>query len=321
MILQIGIIGYRNHALRLIQLVSQNEYSEVKVVYHPYKKLDLPCATNRIQDLYQCDAIVISSPNQSHFGYIVRFLKHYKGYIFCEKPPVNSLADLQRLSNIPCSDKNRVYFNYNYRFELLNSILNDSIYLKKLGSILHIEILSAHGLAFKKEYINSWRADGENNLHAITETVAIHFIDILGLKFGQFNNYVYNPSIIANTGNAYDTVHIALNFDKVTASIFASYACPVIDDISIIGTEGLLRISDGQLNFYYPRDTFDENGFFKAPPLIQKSKIDMQYEYQKSLRNSFEFFIDHAHKKKKIDLKYFDASISSNRFLLEIQKK
>jgi len=317
--LQIGIIGYRNHALRLINLVSQNKYCEVKFIYHPNKNINHPCGTNRLQDLYQCDGVFISSPNQTHFNYIEKLLEHCKGYIFCEKPPVNRLSDLEKLSNISNSDKSRIYFNYNFRFGLLNSVLHNSDYLKALGNIHHIKIISTHGLAFKKDYSNSWRADGENNLHSITETVAIHYIDLLRLNFGQINTYSYNPDIIAKTGTAYDTVHVALKFDKVTASIFASYASPLINEISIIGTDGFLKICEGELILCSPRDIFDANGFFKTPPIIQKRVIDNQKEYENSLKKSVDFFISHVQEKKKIDAKYFEASLSSNRFLLGIQ--
>jgi len=317
--LQIGIIGYKNHALRLIKLISQNKYSELKFIYHPDKKVNHVLATNKLQDLYSCDAVIISSPSQTHFDYIVNLLANFDGYIFCEKPPVCHLADLKALSKIPDSDKNRIYFNYNLRFGLVNSVMSDSYYQEKLGKVHNIKILTGHGLAFKKDYANSWRADGKHNLHAITETLAIHYIDLLLFKYGQINKYFYSPSIVANTGTAYDTVHMSLVFDNITASIFASYACPLIDEISIIGTEGILKICEGQLYLYHPRDIFDDNGFFKEPPLVQKYMINKQREYDNTLEKSLDFFIYHVVEGKAIEAKYFEASLASNRFLLEIQ--
>ncbi|HHT9106426.1 MAG TPA: Gfo/Idh/MocA family protein [Candidatus Wujingus californicus] len=316
---KIGIIGYKNHALRLIKLVSQNEHSTIKFIYHPQKRIDHSCATNRLEDLYQCDAVIISSPNYTHFDYIMNLLKYFKGYIFCEKPPVVRLTDVESLSSISRSDKSRVFFNYNYRFGFLNKILSDSYYLEKLGIIHYINIICDHGLAFKEDYINSWRADGKDNLHAIMETVVIHYIDLLRLHFGQIINYVYKPYNVANTGTAYDTVYTMLSFNKITASIYASYASPYINKIFIIGTKGFLEILEGQISLYYPRDTFNSNGFFKSPPLNRKIVMNNQKEYEDSLKKSLEFFICHVLEGKKIDTKYFEASLSSNKFLLEIR--
>ena len=39
----------------------------------------------------------------------------------------------------------------------------------ELEKIIQINIISTHGLAFKKEYKNSWRSDGKNNLHNILD--------------------------------------------------------------------------------------------------------------------------------------------------------
>lgn len=319
--LQFGVIGYRNHALRLINLINQNKNCELKAVYHPSKKVNHQFATNKLQDLYKCDAVVISSPNQTHFGYIMDLLNNFRGYIFCEKPPVCSLPDIETLSKLPDSDKNRIYFNYNLRFGLLNSIINNSYYIEKLGDVHYMKIIHAHGLAFKDDYINSWRADEKCARHAITETVAIHYIDLLQFNYGQPNKFFYCPSIVAGNGTSFDTVHISLKFNKITVSIFASYACPLIDEVTIIGTNGILKLLGNRLYLYNPRDTFDMDGFFTEPPLIEQNNINTKDEYRSSLSKSLDFFISHANERKEIGTGIFDASLSSNRFLLEMQEQ
>jgi len=317
--LKIGIIGYKNHALRLIKLISKNKYCKLKAIYHPSKKVEHELATNKIDDLYNCDAVLISSPNQTHFNYIVTLLDNFSGYIFCEKPPVCCLSDIETLFKIKDVDKNRIYFNYNLRFGYLYSIINDPHYLEKLGNIHYIKIMMGHGLAFKDDYINSWRADGKLNLHSITETLAIHYVDLLKFNYGEISKYFYSPSIVANTGTSFDTVHISLKFNKVTASIFASYACPFFDDIAIVGTNGTIKISEDHLYLYSPRDTFDKNGFFIAPPLVEKKVLNTNDDYMNSLSKSLNFFISHARKSNNIDTKYFNIGLSSNQFLLAMQ--
>lgn len=317
--LQIGIIGYKNHALRLIKLISKNKCCKLKAIYHPNTKVEHELATNKIDDLYKCDAVLISSPNQTHFDYIVTLLDNFNGYILCEKPPVCCLSHIETLFKIKDVDKYRTYFNYNLRFGYLSNIINDSHYLEKLGTIQYIKILLGHGLAFKNDYINSWRADGKLNLHSIIETVAIHYVDLLMLNYGEVSKYFYSPAIVANTGTSFDTAHISLSFDKVTASIFASYACPFIDDVAIIGTNGIIRVSEDYLYLYGPRDAFDKNGCFIAPPLIEKEILNTDDDYMNSLSKSLDFFISHAHKGDNIDIKHFNIGLSSNQFLLEMQ--
>ena len=46
------------------------------------------------------DAIIISSPNETHFKYLTLILEKFKGYIFCEKPPVTELAELKKLEEL-----------------------------------------------------------------------------------------------------------------------------------------------------------------------------------------------------------------------------
>tara|TARA_B100001964_G_C14170788_1_gene571359 strand:- start:140 stop:1120 length:981 start_codon:yes stop_codon:yes gene_type:complete len=317
--MKIGIVGYKNHAERLRNLVIANEHCELIYVYHPEKKIDHPLATNRFYDLYQSDAVIVSSPNHTHFHYIMELLENFDGYIFCEKPPVIHISDLIKLSKISLSDKNRIYFNYNYRFGSLSSILNDTNYLDKLGEIHHIKIIHTHGLAFKKDYRNSWRADGKNNLHSITDTLAIHYVDLLIFVFGQIKKYFYYPENISGIGTAYDTANIALKIDKISASIFVSYACPLLYDITIIGTDGFLKLFENYQDIHYPRDTFDDNGFFAFPPRIHRVEVDRNKDYLNSLEKSFSFFISHVQEKKEIDVKHFETSLISNKFLLEAQ--
>jgi len=319
--IKIGVIGYRKHASRLIDIIDQRKDTQIIYIYHPTKSINSPYATNYFQDLYRCDAVLIVSPNSTHFEYIKKLLKNEEIYIFCEKPPVNNIDDLQELSGISVENKGRLFFNFNLRFGYLNDVLSDLNYNKYIGEAIHVKVVNTHGLAFKEEYKNSWRADRTNNLHAITDTVAIHYIDLLSLHFGEVISYCYTPSVVAGTETAYDTVHLSLEYrDKLTASIFVSYACPLISEFSFIGTNGLLSILENQLKIFSPRDTFDDKGLFKNPPLKLKKDISFKEDYILSLSKSLSFFIEHVKERRAIDTNYFDISVSSNQFILQCSK-
>ena len=64
---KIGFVGHRNHARKLLELVENNHDFEVTKIYHPTKKIDDSRGTNNLEDLYECDGVVIASPNMTHF--------------------------------------------------------------------------------------------------------------------------------------------------------------------------------------------------------------------------------------------------------------
>lgn len=320
MAIKIGIIGYRNHAERLISLIEKNRNCELIHVFHPTKKIDHKKFTNKFSDLLDCDAIFISSPNDTHFDYLMR-LKEYTGYIFCEKPPVVNLNELKILEKFDKVQRTKIFFNFNYRFSHFNEILKKNINSNEIGSIIFIELISSQGLAFKKEYINSWRANGNNNKFNLLDTVTIHYLDLIIQNFGKSKNQFYFPKLISNNGTSYDTGQLILEYENLNVSILNSYATPFVIELNIIGTNGQVSLKNNQLEIKTPRDTFDDEKFFISPPIKIKENIDMKEDYLLSLRKSFEFFVSHVLDKKPIDEKFFQTSLNSTDLILRLRNK
>ena len=164
MVVNLGIIGYKNHAERLLNILDKKKGCYLKFIYHPTKKLKDSRGTNKISDLLSCDGILISSPNNTHFSYLKK-LEKFDGYIFCEKPPVVLRSELNKLKKFKIEKKRKIYFNFNFRFKKINSLFEEIIQDKALGKIININIILAHGLAFKKEYVKSWRS--KDNMHSV----------------------------------------------------------------------------------------------------------------------------------------------------------
>lgn len=317
--IKIGLIGYRNHAARLLQILEQRSDCEINFIYHPTKLFNDSRITNNLSELLKCDAILIASPNHTHYGYLENLLENFKGYIFCEKPPVSSLTEIEKLENLDVEKKSRLFFNFNYRFSNINNNLKSQLNSDVIGKIIHINMIYTHGLAFKKEYLNSWRADGKKNLHNIAETVSIHYLDLLNLHFGNAMKLFYFPRLISENGTSYDTDYFTIQFeDGVTASILNSYASPSMDEITIIGTNGYFTIKNNELSIYSPRDTFNSKGFFISPPIVYKHSFSMENDYQDSLQKSLDYFITHVKEKIPIDLDHFNASIRTNKIILNL---
>jgi len=320
MIKNISIIGYKNQASKLLLLLKQKKYN-VKWIYHPSKKISEK-STNKLSDLFESDVIIIASPNDTHYHYIKRLLKNFSGYIFCEKPPVTTIEDLLELDKISEEDKKRIFFNFNLRFSEINHQIKNQLKEKNLGKLIHINIISSKGIAFKDEYLESWRSDGSKNLHNILDAITIHFIDLFNYHLGKIIDYNYQPNLFSTNGTSFDTINLNLKYENnVTVSILNSYAAPLYNEISIIGTNGILLIKNDELQLFSPRDTFDKNGFFIMPPKLESQSFNFNQEFQKSTEKSLDYFLNKVDKNEPIDLQYFKLSVRTTNAILEIKSK
>jgi predicted dehydrogenase len=320
LVVKIGIIGYRNHALRLINIIEKLSEYEITHIFHPSKTLEDSRFTNNLSDMYDSDCILICSPNQTHYPYLKKLLDEFKGYIFCEKPPAITSKELNELQKLPIYEKQRIFFNFNYRFSHLADVLKNCLNSEKIGKIIHINIIASQGLAFKKEYPDSWRANGKNNLHNLLDTLSIHYLDLLNLLFGSQTTNHYFPSLVSGNGTSYDTCYLIFRYNnEITASVLNSYATPYTNQISILGSNGFVSISENNLKIFSPRDTFDSNGFFISPPLTEEKKFDFTSEYINSLTASMIFFLNHVKEKNPIDISQFNTSILTNKMILDLK--
>ena len=321
LVLNLGIIGYRKHAGKLISFVEERSDSQIKFIFHPTKIIEDERFTNNFSDLLECDAIIISSPNDTHFEYIERTIENFSGYILCEKPPVTKIEELKKLETLTDDQKKRIFFNFMFRHSKLNNLLKDETLLEKIGKFIHIDLVMSKGLAFKSEYLDSWRSDGKNNLHNILDANTIHHIDLLSFHLGKIKKSFYIPSLISKKGTSFDTSYVILTYENdLSVSIFNSYATPLINELSIIGENGHCVIREGKLKIFSPRDTFDNEGLFISPPKIHEEEFTIEDDIQDSLRNSLEFFILKAINKEEIPIEYFNTSISTNKIILELKK-
>ena len=306
---------------RLVEVIHKRKDCRIECFYHPTKKLKNLKITNNFDDLLLCDAIIISSPNHTHCNYIKKLEQNYSGYIFCEKPPATSTLELKKLKNLKSKYKSKIFFNFNYRFSNFNKILSKNLKSQKLGKIVLVNIISNHGLSFKKGYSSSWRADGKNNLHNILETVSIHFLDLAISNFGSIVKSHNTSKLISNNGSSFDTSYLLLNHKNgVLTTILNSYATPLIEELMIIGTNGYLTIRKNKLIIHSPRNSFDKKGFFITPPISSSSNFDLKSDYNSSLKKSMDFFITHVKNKKTFPITNFRLSLDTNEILLKLEQ-
>lgn len=318
---KIGIIGYGNHASRIIPILEDFGDVEISKIFHPTKIVSEKIGTNRFEDLYDCDCVFILSPDNTHFEYIIKLIEaNYDGYIFCEKPVVTKDTELNKLNNIDMNKKKKIFFNFNFRYSKISNLLKKEIAEKKIGKINHINIISTHGLAFKQEYLDSWRSDKEKNLDNILDSLGIHYLDLILFHLGNIKNSNYLPSLSSKNGTSYDTCMITLETEQTSIMIFCSYASPKINEIEIIGTDGYITIRDDKKEIFLPRDTFDEKGFFIKPPMIQSEEFNFENEYKESLKQSIKYFLECVKNNKTIDLENFEKSMITTKILIDLKK-
>ena len=317
---KIGFIGYRNHAKKLLDIVENKENFEISKIYHPTKNIDDSRITNNLEDLYECDGIVIASPNATHFEYIKKIIENSKCYIFCENPPVTSKEGIEYLEAMTVEDKCRILFNFNLRYSELKKYLDKYLNSDLIGIPIQINIIASMGLAFKEKYVENWRSDGDNNMHNIIENVSIHWIDLMNYIFGGREEVDYFPRLISKNGTSFDTSLVNLKFKTGTvASIFNSYATPSIDNITIIGTNGNITFDNEMIQVFSPRDSFDENGLFIKPKCVFKNEFSFSKNGKESLKNSLNYFLKHIENSEIFNIKDFDTSIISNKVVLQLE--
>ena len=315
--MKVAIIGYKNHAGRILNIIKNDLLLNDVIVFHPNKKNDI-INTNNFNDVLNTNCVFIASPNSTHFYYIEKLLdKNYQGKIFCEKPPVTNISDLNKL-NSKDDLCNQLYFNFNFRKTSLFNMLKDC----KIGKILSVNLNLTHGLAFKKSYSDSWRSKSKTHDLGILETVGIHWIDLFSLLFGDIVDKKIISNNFSENGEVFDTSEIILKHSsRAVTKIFVSYASCKYFNLVCQGTDGVLEIDSNRLIVRSPRDVFDKNGYFILPSINKKENYCYNTDYADSLFNSIKYFVDCVQQNKEFKRKEFENSISSNRFLLNCKKE
>ena len=149
--IKVCFIGLNNHSkiIRNIALKS-GIISEWFIYLHRKGTKEEKNITNNLKDILDTDAIFILSPDHLHISFL-EYIKNldYKGYVFCEKPPVINKKNINYLKKL---DYKKFFFNFNERFGRIFSNLQEIKNKKVIGDILNVYTETGHGLAFKSKF-------------------------------------------------------------------------------------------------------------------------------------------------------------------------
>jgi predicted dehydrogenase len=304
---KIGVIGFGSQAKRIIKILELKKKKINYIYKKTFSKSGKYNITNDLNKIYECDAIFICSPNDTHLEFIKKFQK--KRYIFCEKPPVSKINQLKSLSKI---NTEKVYFNYNYRFSKINKSLN-KVKKFKFGKLLYGNMIMCHGLATKKKYQNSWRSKKDRGVYDI---LAIHLIDLILNNFKVESVNKKLSKLISK--NAPDNAFFSIILKKIgQVDCFTSYSSPFKQQFEFIFENGILEIRNNLVVYRGPRNTFDKKGFFINPKIILKEKFNQLQDYEQSLNDSVDFFLKTYDRRNKFNAKMNKLSLLSNKMLLK----
>jgi len=320
--MKIGVIGYRNHANKIITILNkQQNIKKIKIFVHrKYIKNKFDFKSKKIEYVYSLEnlndisSVFISSPSKTHRKYI-KFFLNKKIYIFCEKPGGNGIKDLNFLQTIETKRKREIYFNYNLLFtkqiKLIKEMLKNT---SKFGKLSFIDIKLTNGISYKKEFSKNWRFLSKNIFDQITGNLGSHYINLF---LWLFKSIEKKNILKLKINKKNDSSLIVLKAKKnIFINMYFSYSNPLSDELNLYFSNSILKIKDNKMSIFGPRDHFDKNKLFISPPTIQTSKINQNNEYLKSLELSINFFLNKVENNKNFPLEYFKNSINTLKFFI-----
>ena len=305
--LKVCIIGNGFHSKRIQKILKSKKIKFF--IFKPKSKKNYK--NEKLNSLYMYNVFFIISPNETHYHYIKSL--YNKGYIFCEKPPTNNVDELKKLKKLK---SNKIYYNFNFRFSKIAEILkNKNKY--KLGNLIYANIISGHGLAFKKSYKLNWRSDIKKCPKGVFEMQSIHWLDLLNhlFKITTFNK----PRLanLSNIGNSYDNSNISVKINnKSFVEIFSTYTSPLINKKIFVFDNGIVEEDESMITIKGPALNLDKNNFIKLPKLIKKIRVNEEKDYLDSLNKSINFFLTTILKQKKFSAKENQESLKINNMIL-----
>ena len=330
--MNIAIIGYKNHAGRLISIINKLNVCSKLIIFHPdkhklingFNRDDLEFEiifTNVIEDILEASCIFIASPTPTHYEYLVKILPIFKGYIFCEKPPCSSFEEVHNLSLLNCKNKERIFFNFNYRSSALAKVCKDAITNNIYGKLISLEFYSSHGLACKPNYQENWRNTSVGMMENIVGNVGIHYVDLLSYLLKKVEVSSVSSIKVSKYSNFADSFLLIMSSEEcLPSTIFLSYAAPFQNTAKITFSDAVIELSNGTVSIRNPRDTYNNLGMFELPAkkVIVDYKNSTEY-YNHALMKSVQSFINQVEGKNNFSIEDFDCAIKTTKNILSLK--
>lgn len=281
--LDVCFIGNGSHANRIKKILS-NFKIDFNFIEHN-RTLDINLQANVINS----DIIFIISPNNTHMYYLKQLSKSYKGYVYCEKPPVNKFEDLKIFDLI---NPSKFFFGFNHRYSEIQKFIIQTKDEYDMGELVNINMHISYPFSVKENYKYSWKSDVEKSPNGVVENLAIHYLDLSITLLGKVQEVFLNSNNLNKTGTANDTASISLlHKNGLTSHTFVSYATIARENMYFSFERGDINYDGVKLEAFYPRETFNQDGLSICPPVVLSKAIDSELLYSNSLKNCIDYFI------------------------------
>lgn len=315
--IRVAVIGKSNQAARHITLLRQHPDVRLEAVFYPKEARDpgLPL-TQDFSDVLRCDVVVIASPTPTHAEYLER-LSSFAGYVLIEKPAVSDLAQTKMLQEWDKDRKARTRVNFNLLHSELFARLRKVSTDERLGEPMALDVHTSHGLAFSSSYKGSWRSTAGSSL-GVLETVGVHFVHMARTLFGPIQCAEADVQWMAATQGPPDTgVFRLLMCRGLRATLRHSYAAPYLNQFRLLGTDGYWEYDGVRARLCAPRDTFDAEGRFATPPVIEEHLIDYARSWRESLGRAVNDFVITVRDGRQFDTSEFDSALEAMAIILK----
>ena len=298
-VLEVCFIGNGSHSDRIKKIISNSGYN-FKLIEHD-RGVDL----DRQPGVLNSDIIFLTSPNNTHISYIQILSAIYKGYVYCEKPPVNRAEDLKIFDLV---NPLKFFFGFNLRYSEIQKFIFQTKKKCALGDLININVHMSYPYSVKDHYKSSWKSDIEKSPSGVIENLGIHYLDLSVSLLGRVKEVFLNSTNINKTGTANDTASVSLLHENgSTSQTFISYATLARENIYFSFEKGDISYDGVKFNTYYPRETFNQRGLSITPPVVYSKSIDSEFLYSESLKNCVDYFINIV-----LTNNYFDQALCDN---------
>ena len=318
----IVIYGYGSHGKRIKSIIKkiypENNFVNIIGIRRTPNENDDILLYQTLREIKNKFSVIhgvfITTPNDTHLDVFKDCLEYNIPYIYVEKPA--SKVEDYCLNNFELIKHNIKYLqigyhmNYEEGFKELTEIIQNNT----MGNLLKIDMFSGHGIAYKKNFQDSWRSKDKKS---IIDTVLSHLINLI-LKINGDSNLTRDVAIVKKNKETgfYDNCHLAgvLN-NGAFYSITASWGSPLRNIVRAYFSNGFWTYDYdiSKITYEYPRDVFNEKGYFVAPK-AQTKNISIN-----GLENSIKYFLEKIKKNKDFPYEFNQSSLTaeiSKEFLL-----
>ncbi len=311
--MKIGIIGYKRHAKKHIDLVSELNDSAKVIAYHPSKVVHN--ITNCFDDILSSDAVIISSPSYTHLDYLYKLAASgYKNKIYLEKPGFVNLEESNKLVQLQADKEMDITIGYHFPYQEKIKRIAEILKQNSTGIAISIDIKMSKGISYAPWFKKDWRST--DNL-SVAHTGLCHILSIYLFLFSNTSvndiasKVVYNPE-----SGFFDTAVAQSKNNLPFFKAIYSWGAPYIEtSIYIVTTNSLIILEGSQLVVRSPRDSYNDKGLFEAPPISYKE--DWQDE---GIKASLNDFINSVLDKRKFQRDKFLKSVDIGRACLLAEK-